>query len=107
MKTVLKVIYVVFIGVMAFIVYFGMNSTYVSQNYINALKEASEKASTEKQYDDLASCFSLFSTPIDKEKVVFADQNGQNATSVYASVNQFNCEYTNSIRLSLPVWKLL
>ena len=95
MKTILKVLYIVVIGIMTVVIYFGMNSSFVSQNYIDLLKEADKTATETKNYDDLARCFSLFSTPIDKEKVIFADQNGENAMSVYASVNQFDAKFKN------------
>ena len=93
MKTILKILYVVLIGVIAAILYFGMQSSFVSQNYVNLLTEASNKAATEKNYDDVARCFSLFSTPIDKKKAYFVSQGDENVTSVYSSVNTFTSTY--------------
>lgn len=93
MKTILKILYVVFCGVIALILYFGMQSSFVSQNYVNLLHEASNTAATEKNYDDIARCFSLFSTPIDKQKVCQAQQGDENVTVVYSSVNNFTSTY--------------
>lgn len=93
MKTILKVLYAVFAIIAAVIIFFGMESSLVSQNYINILKQAGETASKEKDYDDLARCFSLFSTPIDKQKAYHIAQGDENITVIYPSVNNFTSTY--------------
>ncbi len=93
MKTILKVIYVVFIAVMAFIIYLGMSNTFTAQNYYALIEQASVNAKTNGYYDDLPRCFSVYSTPIDKQVVASSEQNGENVTRVYSSVNQFETKY--------------
>ena len=94
MKTILKFVYGFFVIVVAVIVYLGMDQSFSSKNYIDLLNNASTKAINEKDYDDLARCFSIFSTPIEKEKVALKGvSETESVTAIYSSVSQFSATY--------------
>ena len=94
MKTILKVIYGFFVLIIGVIIYMVADQSFASQNYINLVTDASLKAYEENNYDDLARVFSIFSTPIEKEKVALKGvTEKESVTAIYSTVNQFSATY--------------